>query len=127
MTSNDQRAHYVAVLDRDRIDEDTPFDAEHHTRERPKGDLTRQLLANSITYGVESALGVSAHERFELETRDGLGEIRHNGDDLCTGNDLEEGFDDQTRLFAGAVQIRVVETSHREIYLRRNIKAWIRG
>ena len=42
----------------------------------------------------------------------GFVEIRHYRDDLCTGDDLEERFDDQTRLFSCTVQIRVVETSH---------------
>jgi hypothetical protein len=112
MARDDQGANDVAVLDDDGIDEDTPFNSEHHARERSKRNLTSQLKTNAITDAVERTLGVRPDEWFELEARYGLLEIRHHRDDLCTGNDLEEGFDDQTGLFACAVQIRVIKTSH---------------
>src|SRR5665213_467684 len=112
MARDDQGANDVAILDDDGIDEDTPFNPEHHARERSEGNLAGQLQSNAIPDAVERALGVRGDEWFELEARYGLLEIRHPRDDLCTGNDLEEGFDDQTGLFARAVQIRMVKTSH---------------
>jgi hypothetical protein len=109
---NDQRTYDVAVLHDDRVDEDTPFDAEHHTRERSEGNLARELQSNAFADAVEGSLGIGAHERLEFETGKRLREIRHYRDYLCTRNDLEKRFDDQASFFACAVQVRMVETSH---------------
>src|SRR5665213_93256 len=111
---DDQGTDDVAILDDDRIDEHTPFDAKDDTGERSKGNLARQLQSNSFADAVERTLGVGANEWFEFEARNRLREIRHHRDDLCTGNNLEESFDNQARLFSRAVQIRVIETSHGE-------------
>jgi hypothetical protein len=111
---NHQGTDDVTVLYDDGVDQDTPLDTEHHARERAEWNLSGQLETNAFTDAVKGALGVRADERFEFETGDRLREIRHYGDDLCAGNDLEERFDDQTCLFACAVQIRVIETSHGE-------------
>ena len=112
VTRDDQCTDDVTVLDDDGVDEDAPLDAEDDARERAERNLAGELLTDAFADAVEGALGVGADEWFEFEARDRLCEIRHHGDDLCTGDDLEERLDDQTRLFACAVQIRVVETSH---------------
>jgi len=39
VSSNDQGTDDVAILDDDRIDEDTPFDAKDDTGERSEGNL----------------------------------------------------------------------------------------
>ena len=112
VSRNDQGTDDVAVLDDDGVDEHAPLDAEHDARERAEGNLAGELQAHAFADAVEGALGVGADEWFEFEAGDRLREIRHYGDDLCTRHDLEERLDDQTGLFACAVQIRMVETSH---------------
>jgi hypothetical protein len=92
-----------AVLHNDWVDEHAPLDALHHAGERVKRRFARELTPNALGDCLERLFGIGADQRIELETGNRNSEIRHDGDDLCTGDDLKKCLDDQTGLFARTV------------------------
>jgi hypothetical protein len=91
--SDHEGTNDVAILDDNVIDEDTPFNPEHDTRERPWWYVTGELSADAFTDRLERLLRIGTHQWLEFKPGDGLREIRHDGDDLCTGNHLEKCLD----------------------------------
>jgi hypothetical protein len=94
MPSDHESSNDVTILDDDVIDEDTPFNAEHDAGERPRWHVAGELTADTFTYRLERFLRVGTDQWLEFKPGDGLREIRHDGDDLCTGNNLKKCLDD---------------------------------
>jgi hypothetical protein len=93
VSSDHERTDDVAILHGDVIYEDTPLNSEDDAGERARWHVTGKLSTDTFTNRLESFLRIGADEWFKFKPGDGLREIRHNGDELCTRNHLEKCLD----------------------------------